>query len=113
MVLAAPIVADPAIALELLLAIGVGAALSMLYYLCSERSMRFVHGILHAHFAFFALWWNFPWAIVTVRSRSWLTSLEAPLHTKNRDAKDQFSIMRYHYQHERRATKQLGAQPAT
>ncbi|HEX8740546.1 MAG TPA: glycosyltransferase family 2 protein [Casimicrobiaceae bacterium] len=72
-VLAAAIAADPAIALKALLAIGVGAAFSMLYYLCSERSMRFVHGILYAYFAFFALWWIFPWAIVTVRSRSWLT----------------------------------------
>ncbi|MGH8802335.1 MAG: glycosyltransferase [Casimicrobiaceae bacterium] len=65
--------ADPAIALKGLLAIGVAGAFSMLYYLCSERSMRFVHGILYAYFAFFALWWIFPWAIVTVRSRSWLT----------------------------------------
>lgn len=71
--LALAVAADPTVGLKLLLAIGVGGAFSMLYFLCSERSMRFVHGILYAYFAFFALWWIFPWAIVTVRSRSWLT----------------------------------------
>lgn len=71
--LALAIAADPTVGIKLLLAIGIGGAFSMLYFLCSERSMRFVHGILYAYFAFFALWWIFPWAIMTVRSRSWLT----------------------------------------
>ena len=45
----------------------------MLYYVYTERSMRFVHGIFYAYFAFFTLWWVFPYAIMTVRSRSWMT----------------------------------------
>lgn len=71
--LAAASVADPTVLLRLLIVIGVGAAFSMLYYLYQESSMRFVHGILYSYFAFFALWWIFPYAVATVRSRSWMT----------------------------------------
>jgi hyaluronan synthase len=66
-------VADPTVLLRVLALIGVGAAFSMLYYLHSERSMRFVHGIGYAYFAFVSLWWIFPWAILTVRNKSWMT----------------------------------------
>ena len=64
---------DPAVLLRVLAAIGVSASFSMLYYLYLERSTRFVHGILYSYFAFFTLWWIFPYAIATVRSRSWMT----------------------------------------
>jgi hyaluronan synthase len=64
---------DPIAVVRVLMAIGVGASFYMLYYLYTERSMRFVHGILYAYFAFFALWWVLPYAILTVRSRSWMT----------------------------------------
>ena len=66
-------VSNPVVLVRGLLALGVVAAFSMLYYLYTERSMRFVHGILYAYFAFFTLWWIFPYAIMTVRSRSWMT----------------------------------------
>lgn len=66
-------VSDPMALVRVLLAIGVGAGFYMLYYVYSERSMRFVHGILYAYFSFFALWWILPYAIMTVRSRSWMT----------------------------------------
>ena len=66
-------VSDPMALVRVLLAIGIGAGFYMLYYVYSERSMRFMHGILYAYFAFFALWWIFPYAILTVRSRSWMT----------------------------------------
>jgi hyaluronan synthase len=66
-------VSDPMALVRVLLAIGIGAGFYMLYFACTERSMRFVHGILYAYFAFFALWWIFPYAIVTVRSRAWMT----------------------------------------
>ena len=72
-VLAVMAASNPMVLVRVLLAIGIGAAFSMLYYLYTERSMRFVHGILYAYFAFFTLWWIFPYAIVTVRSRSWMT----------------------------------------
>jgi len=71
--LAVVVAHDPMVLTRVLLLIGVGAAFSMLYYLHSERSMRFVHGILYAYFAFFTLWWIFPYAIATVRNRSWMT----------------------------------------
>ena len=66
-------VSDPMALARVLLAIGVGAGFYMLYYIYTERSMRFVHGIVYAYFAFFTLWWVFPYAIMTVRSRSWMT----------------------------------------
>lgn len=66
-------VSDPMALVRVLLAIGIGAGFFMLYYVYTERSMRFMHGILYAYFAFFALWWIFPYAIMTVRSRSWMT----------------------------------------
>ena len=72
--LAAAVPSHPAILARVLFALGVGAGFSMLYYLYTERSLRFVHGIVYAYFAFFTLWWIFPYAIITVRSRSWMTS---------------------------------------
>ncbi len=66
-------VSEPMTVVRVLLAIGIGAGFYMLYYVYAERSMRFMHGIAYAYFAFFALWWIFPYAILTVRSRSWMT----------------------------------------
>jgi len=64
---------EPMTVLRVLAAIGIGAGFYTLYFVYSERSMRFLHGILYAYFAFFTLWWIFPYAILTVRSRSWMT----------------------------------------
>jgi hyaluronan synthase len=64
---------NPISLLRVLIAIGIGSSFYMLYYLYSERSARFVYGILYAYFAFFTLWWIFPYAMLTVRARSWLT----------------------------------------
>lgn len=66
-------VSDPMVLVRVLIAIGIGSGFFMLYYVYIERSMRFVHGILYAYFAFFALWWIVPYAILTLRSRSWMT----------------------------------------
>lgn len=71
--LAVVAVTDPMALVRVLLAIGIGAGFYMLYYVYTERSMRFVDGILYAYFAFFTLWWIFLYAIMTVRSRSWMT----------------------------------------
>jgi hyaluronan synthase len=71
--LATRVASNPLSLVRVLVAIGIGASFYMLYYLYSERSLRFVHGILYAYFAFFALWWIFPYALLTVRARSWLT----------------------------------------
>jgi hyaluronan synthase len=67
------VVHDPTAMLRILFAIGLMAAFNMLYYAQSERSGDVVYGILYAYFAFFSLFWIFPYAVVTVRSRSWMT----------------------------------------
>jgi len=64
---------DPYRLLRLMVAIGVVSTFYMLYYLRSEKSLDFVYGIAYAYFSFFALFWIFPYAMVTVRARSWLT----------------------------------------
>jgi len=64
---------NPMSLVRVLVAIGIASSFYMLYYLYSERSFRFVHGILYSYFAFFALWWIFPYAMLTARSRSWMT----------------------------------------
>jgi hyaluronan synthase len=64
---------DPHAILRLLTAIGLISSLHALYYLHSERSWDFLYGIFYAYFAFFTLFWIFPTAVFTVRSRSWMT----------------------------------------
>lgn len=64
---------NPEMPLRTLFAIGIASAFYMLYYLYSERSWRFLYGILYSYFAFFTLWWIFPFAILTVRARAWMT----------------------------------------
>jgi hyaluronan synthase len=63
----------PATILRLMFAIGVMACFNILYYLRSERSWDFVYGIVFSYFSAFALFWIFPYAVVTVRARGWLT----------------------------------------
>jgi len=64
---------DPASMARMLLAIMVISTLYVLYYLRSERSWDFAYGILYSYFSFFALTWIFPYAMLTLRSRGWLT----------------------------------------
>jgi len=64
---------DPTTIVRLLFAMGMMSFFNMLYYLHSERSWDFVYGILYVYFSFFSLFWIFPYAAMTLRSRSWLT----------------------------------------
>ncbi len=64
---------DPYTVIRLLIAIGLTSAFFMLYFLRSERSKEFLYGILFGYFAFFTLFWIFPFALVTLRNRSWMT----------------------------------------
>ena len=64
---------DPTIAGSMFLVAGALALFNVLYYLRTERSLNFVYGVLYAYFYSFALFWIFPYALVTVRSRGWLT----------------------------------------
>jgi len=66
-------VQDPGIVPRMVAAMGFVSLVNMLYFLRSERSFDFLYGVLYAYFAFFALFWIFPYAILTVRARSWLT----------------------------------------
>jgi len=66
-------IGDPSSLLRMLLAIMVVATLYALYYLRSERSWDFVFGILYSYFSFFALSWIFPYAMLTLRVRGWVT----------------------------------------
>lgn len=64
---------EPFIWLRLLAVMGLMSLFNTLYFLRSERSMDFVYGVAYAYFSFFTLFWIFPYALLTVRSRSWLT----------------------------------------
>jgi hyaluronan synthase len=71
--LVATVISEPATLLRLLAAIGIMSTFYTLYYLKSERSWDLVYGILYGYFSFFALFWIFPYALFTLRARSWLT----------------------------------------
>lgn len=66
-------VQDPYTIVRALVSIGAAATLYALYYLRSERSWDFVYGIVYAYFSFFTLFWVFPFALMTVRTKSWMT----------------------------------------
>ncbi len=55
------------------LAVAVVSFFYSLYFLRSERSFDFLYGILFSYFDVLLLSWIFPYAVVTVRARSWLT----------------------------------------
>jgi hyaluronan synthase len=63
----------PLTLVRLVIVVGVLSAFNMLYYLRSERSPDFFYGIVYSYFSLVALFWIFPVALFTVRSRSWLT----------------------------------------
>jgi hyaluronan synthase len=64
---------DPFTLPRVLAAIGLMSLFNMLHYLRSERSTEFIYGIFYSYFSFFGLSWIFLYALLTVRSRSWMT----------------------------------------
>jgi hyaluronan synthase len=56
-----------------LLAVGIVGLFYSLYFLRSERSAEFLLAIVFSYFSFFTMFWIFPYALFTVRARSWLT----------------------------------------
>ncbi|HTW64689.1 MAG TPA: glycosyltransferase family 2 protein [Bryobacteraceae bacterium] len=64
---------DPRTLLRVLAAVGLVSCIYSLFYLRSERSFNIVYGIVFEYFSFFFLFWIFPWAVLTVRVRGWLT----------------------------------------
>ena len=66
-------VQNPMTFVRVLFMIGFISALNMVYYLRSERSWDCIYGVFYSYFAFFTLFWIFPYALATLRSRSWMT----------------------------------------
>lgn len=64
---------DPRMILRMMVAMGIVSLANMIYFIRSERSFDFLYGVLYAYFSWFALFWIFPYALFTVRARSWLT----------------------------------------
>lgn len=64
---------DPWTILRVLLSIGIVSFLYSLYFLKSEWSRELFFGVVYAYFAFFSLFWIFPFALATVRERRWMT----------------------------------------
>ena len=72
--LIATVIARPLWSLRFLLAIGLMSVLSTVYVLRSEPSARGLwYGVLFSYFSTFAMSWIMPYALFTVRARSWLT----------------------------------------
>ncbi len=67
------IIEDPWMIVRLLLVIGLTAFFYMLYYIKSERNWEFAYGILYTYYSTFTMFWIFPYALLTLRSRSWMT----------------------------------------
>jgi hyaluronan synthase len=63
----------PAILFKLLMLLGIMSTFGLIYYLCLERDLEFVYGVIYSYYAFFFLQWIFPYAFFTVRNRRWLT----------------------------------------
>ena len=66
-------VQDPLTIVRLLMSIGLVATFYSLFFLQSERSREFFFGVYYAYFHFVSLLWIFPYALMTVRNRSWMT----------------------------------------
>jgi hyaluronan synthase len=71
--LGAAVFFDPLVLPRLLVSLGLISFIYSLYYLKSERSFNILYGVVFEYYAFFAMFWIFPWALVTVRARGWLT----------------------------------------
>lgn len=67
------VIQDPTITLPMMTTMGAMSLFSVLYFLRSERSLNFLYGVLYTYYSAIALFWIFPYAIATVRSRKWMT----------------------------------------
>jgi hyaluronan synthase len=72
-VLAASILAYPLMLFKFLTALALASLLNLLYYIWLERDLDFIYGVIYSYYAFFLLQWIYPYALVTVRHRGWLT----------------------------------------
>jgi len=63
----------PFLLVKFIAALGVITLFYMFYYIHQERDAEFVYGILYSYFAFFALNWVQPYALITLKNDGWLT----------------------------------------
>lgn len=63
----------PLVLARFFLVVGGAAGFYTLFYLRNERSWDAVYGVIYAYYSLIALSWIFPWAVVTVRAKAWLT----------------------------------------
>jgi hyaluronan synthase len=64
---------QPHVLVRMLAGTALVSLVNMVYYLRSERSFDFFYGVFYTYFYLFTLFWIFPYALLTVRARSWLT----------------------------------------
>ena len=64
---------DPLSLIRFLSAMAIFSTLNMVYYWRTEKSWLFPYGILYSFYAFFTLLWVFPYALCTLRTRTWGT----------------------------------------
>jgi hyaluronan synthase len=64
---------DPTAIIRFFCVMALFSTLNMFYYWYTERSWLFSYGIIYSYFAFFALLWIFPYALTTLKVRSWGT----------------------------------------
>jgi len=64
---------DPLTILRVFVSLGAISAFYSLYFLQSERSREFFFGVLYAYFHLLTMMWIFPYALATLRNRSWMT----------------------------------------
>jgi hyaluronan synthase len=64
---------EPRVLIRMMAGMALASLVNMFYYLRSERSLDFLYGVLYSYFYLFTLFWIFPYAVLTVRARAWLT----------------------------------------
>jgi len=63
----------PATLVRFFSAMAIFSFLNMFYYWYTERSWLFPYGIIYSYFSFFTLLWVFPYALFTLKVRTWGT----------------------------------------
>ena len=63
----------PANIFRYLSVVGVISLVYMIYYIRAEKNSDFLYGVLYSYFSIFTLQWIFPYAMATLKSKSWMT----------------------------------------
>ncbi|MGB9736624.1 MAG: glycosyltransferase family 2 protein [bacterium] len=53
--------------------VGVISLVYMIYYIRAEKNSDFIYGVLYSYFSIFTLQWIFPYAMFSLKSKSWMT----------------------------------------